>query len=491
MGIIQKQGLQNTLIAYFGALIGFVNKLFLLPKFFFVQQVGLINLLSSLSLLYAQFSSFGIYQSILKFFPNYQQDKKGAFLSLILIWMLVGFLIVSTIIWGYKDTLSNTFFQQSPLLKNNIHYLFPLTFCVLVLEVLDNYCKALLKSVFTSFIKDVLLRIFILIVIIPFSLNWISFQNFLNYFILSHALCALSILVYLLKIKELTLQKITIPNTEIKKIFRFSIYVLLTGASSIVITNIDAFMLSYYTGLTNVGIYTTMGFLVSAILIPYRSLAKISSPIIPQLWKAQQFKEIEKLYKQFSLNAFFVSATLFLLIYLNVELVFVFIDESYRKGFYVFIFIGLARLIDVLYGLNGVILMTSDKYWVDIIFILALILLTIISNSVFIPQYGMEGAVFASAISIVLINMVRGWYVKWYFKIALINQKLLLQLLFFSLIFTVNYFFKFDNLYLSILWKNSSLILVFILPVWHLNLASDIKQWVKHNYAKLTKKNND
>ena len=111
-----------------------------------------------------------------------------------------------------------------------------------------------------------------------------------------------------------------------------------------------------------------MGFFVSAFLIPYRSLSKIATPIVPRLWKENKMAELQKLYVQFSLTNFFVAGTIFLFILINMDLLFLYLPDSFEIGIYVFVGIGLARLFEVMYGLNEVILISSSRYKMDLFF---------------------------------------------------------------------------------------------------------------------------
>jgi O-antigen/teichoic acid export membrane protein len=484
MGIVIKQGIQNTILSYTGAVLGFVNKLYFLPKILHVEQVGLINIIASIALLYAQFSGFGVYQIILKFYPYYSTQKKGDFLTLLLFWITIGFGLVTVAFLFFDVFIQENFLQNSPLLLQYYYWIIPLAAFIFLTEVLDSYSKAILKSVFSSFVKDIFLRLIFLIGIALYWFKWIDFDAFVQFTVFSYLITLLLLLAYFIKLKAFTFTLPKIPKKEIVNISRFGFYALLTGASGLIITNIDSFMLSYYTGLSDVGIYTTMSFMVSAFLIPYRSIFKIASPLIPIHWKNNNHYEIQKIYLSFSLTTFFISATLFLLVINNTTIVFLFLDKIYSDGFYIFILLGFARLIEVLYGLNSIILMSSPKYWVDLVFLILLIVLTIISNMIFIPKYAMGGAVFASALSIIIINLIRGWFVYWFFKIKLFSTKILAQFSCFAVAFSISYFIDIPNVWLNLIVKNLVTAVVFVAPVFYFSLAPDMNDWILKKFKK-------
>jgi len=90
--------------------------------------------------------------------------------------------------------------------------------------------------------------------------------------------------------------------------------------------------------------------------------------------------------------------------------------DTYSAGKWVVLFLALARLVDLATGINGIILATSDKYRWDLLFNIVLAALTIWTNSIFIPLYGMTGAAFATMLSLVFINLLRMFFVLWAYK---------------------------------------------------------------------------
>jgi len=73
----------------------------------------------------------------------------------------------------------------------------------------------------------------------------------------------------------------------------------------------------------------------------------------------------------------------------------------------VFFYIGLAKLIDVSVGVNGAIISTSNKFKYDLYINLLLIIVTIVSNMIFIPIYGIEGAAMATALALLIHNSIK------------------------------------------------------------------------------------
>jgi O-antigen/teichoic acid export membrane protein len=78
----------------------------------------------------------------------------------------------------------------------------------------------------------------------------------------------------------------------------------------------------------------------------------------------------------------------------------------------VILFIALSRLIDMITGVNSEILSNSKHYKVNFYLTAGLIAVTAGTNLLFIPMYGVTGAAMATAISLLLLNLLKWFYIK-------------------------------------------------------------------------------
>ena len=225
MGVVKKQGLQNTVISYAGGALGFLNKVFLLPKVFLLEQVGLVNVMMSFSLLYAQFSGFGIYSVVIRFYPQYKKEHRAAFLKLVLKWLFVGFFVLTALFFFFQNWIREGLFEKSALLQNYFFWILPLAFFILLLEVLDSYSKALLKTVAVSLIKDVVFRLLFFVLIILFYLDLLNFDLFVYLFVGAYGLLVVLMIGYLIKIQAFKLDNKGLKIYSLSPILAFGLYV--------------------------------------------------------------------------------------------------------------------------------------------------------------------------------------------------------------------------------------------------------------------------
>jgi O-antigen/teichoic acid export membrane protein len=142
-------------------------------------------------------------------------------------------------------------------------------------------------------------------------------------------------------------------------------------------------------------------------MIPYRSILRVSSNLIPGYWKNKEMDKMKELYQKVSSASLFIALTLFLLVWMNINDIFSFLPKEYISGIYVFLFLMIGKVIDMYFGLNGTIFFTSKKYKYDIIFTISLIGIVFVLNQLLIPKYGIIGVAISTSISYVIYNLGR------------------------------------------------------------------------------------
>lgn len=495
MGIVQRESFRIAIIAYIGAAIGYINKIFLFTNFLETEQVGLANLLITISLVYAQFAALGSYNITYRFFPFFKdsKNKHHGFLFGISALAMAG-LILSTIIFLALQQSFKLFYQESsPLLIEYFYYLIPLALSSLFFNLFDSYLRSLYKHIVPSLIYEVGLRIFVTLSISAYAFGWISFPAFVFIYVLANCLPAIVVIVYTWYIKQLMLKPWFSPLWKRlgKIILVYGAFSLFNNLSVLLLLSIDSLMVAQMIDLSAAGIYTTMIFITSILLIPYRSILKVSLPVVAEYWKARAMGKMEKLYHSASNSSLVIGGTLFLLLWVNIDSIFLFMPQEYAIGKKVFLLLGMGRLFDVASGLNGVILLTSKKYRYDLFFTIGLVVFTVISNYLLIPIFGMNGAALASMATLVLYNLLRIVFIQVHFKIQPFLWKQLwvpFIILLASLISGA--VSQIINVYVDVLIRSTIIGLLFIVPVYLLRISSDVNQMIASYLFRGGKKSN-
>lgn len=422
MGIIQKQTLRGSFYSYLGVLVGFITTGILYPRILSTDEIGLVNLLVSFSVLFAQFASLGFNGVINRLFPYFRNSRNGhnGFLMIALIVSASGFLITYGIFELYKPVLIRNNIEESALLVQYIDYIVPLIFFTLFFNLFDSYNKAIYDAVLGTIAKEFLQRIFILVALLFYFFNLIKIETFITLYAIAVSSPALIMIISLMIRGEF---RIRMPSREIftKKMIRemidLSIFGILAGFGTLAILHIDRILVNKFLGLSATGIYATNFFFATLIVIPSRSLLKIATTILADSWKSGDLDNILLVYKKSVINQGVFALLIFTGLWVNIDNIYQIIPPEFAEGKWVILFIGLANIIQMISGVSGTIILTSERFRIHTYFIIIFLASLIGFNYILIPRLGLTGAALASTISSLIFNLLRCGYV--YFKFGM------------------------------------------------------------------------
>ncbi len=483
MGIIARQSLLNSLITYTGIGLGFVLTILLYPHILDPDQYGLTRILISASMISAQFAHLGVRQSIIKYFPFFTRtntEKHGLLFWTFLI-PFIGFILFGVIFWLFQDTILNYYRQESPLFLDYYLWILPITLFILYFEVLNSYLRSLKDSTSGSIVSEVLNRVFVIIFLALYFFDLIRFSHFVTLFAISYGVQPILLGFQIYRQGEFKLK----PNLHIlrkplvKGISTYGLYSLLGGLTTVIVWNVDIMMLGGMSGLADTGIYAIAFYIGSVITVPQRSIEKIAAPMVSGFIQKKDWESLAEIYRKTSLNQMITGLLIFGLIWLNIDLIFALLPEEYAAGKWVVFIVGIGKLFDMATGVNGTILMNSKHYRVAFYTNLLLVGITILTNYLLIPLYGIIGAAIATALSILIYNAVKFFYV--WAKMYL--QPFQLSSFFISLsgIITIGLIYlliDFDSIVLNVLLRNSLFIITFLMPLLYLNVSPDLNRMI-------------
>lgn len=420
MGIVQRESIKLTVVSYIGAALGYVNKILLFTNFLSPNQVGLANILTNISVVYAQFSALGMIGAVLRFFPFFDEREKKhhGFLFWIGIVIMVGFLVTSFFFFFFKSSVMHYFGNNSPLLVEYYYYLIPLALSTVYFNFLDAYVRSLLKTVISTVLNEFISRIMVTVCVSLYALKLVDFHQFVILYIISNCILTLLLLCYVLYLKQLFIMPVR--SIRFKRFFKilivYGMYSILGILGASIINNVDSLMVASTLSLGLAGIYTTIFYISTVMIFPYRSIQKISQPLIARYWKERDMGSMETLYKKTSLVNMITGGFLFLGLWINIDSIFKFMPPEYAVAKYAFFYLAIGRYFDLATGLNALITLTSKKFRYDLWFTLLLVTLTVLLNLIFIPKYGITGASIATMISLIVSNSLRLIFVQYFFK---------------------------------------------------------------------------
>lgn len=421
MGIVKRDSISITILSYAGAAIGYVNKILLFPNFLSEEQVGLTSILVSLAMIYAQFSALGINSTVVKFFPFFRTPDRrhnGLFFWSAL-GISVGFVLFTLLFVLFKEPVTAYFAQESPLLSKYYLLLIPLGLTTLFYNFFSSWLQAFYKTVISTAVYDVLLRLLMTLEISLYAFGLLDFEQFIIGYVLIYFVPTIILLLYTAWIRQVDLRPAFTPRTRRLVVIAgtYGLWQYLGGASVYVTNVIDQTMLAGIQGLVQGGIFSVMMYMVSAMMIPNRSVIKVSTPIVANLWKERDMTRMQGMHREVSLMNLIVGCYIFLAIWINLDNIFSLMPASYAAGRYVFLFLGLGRIFEMYSGLTGVILITSKRYRYDFTFSILLVFMTVGTNALLIPPLGMTGAALATMTTVIVYNLLRIFFVWRFFRL--------------------------------------------------------------------------
>jgi O-antigen/teichoic acid export membrane protein len=411
MGIVQKDAFRTMLISYVGIGLGYLNKGLLFLIILSTEQIGLINLLVTVGMLFAQFANLGTVYSTWKFFPYFRnkENKHHGFLPFILRIVWLGIFLCSLTFILFRTEFQALYSERSSAFTAYYFMVLPIGISSVLYLVLEVYLRALYKNTLAVFALEIGLRVALTMLLVLLYLKVIDFHLFVLLQSFSYFIPATILVVYLIRLGEFN---ISWRSVEIAKRFRkiirnFSAFNYINTLGIVFVHSLDVMMIAYYLGLEATGVYTTVVFLASALQVPYKSVLRVSSPLVADHWKHREMDKMQSLYTKVSTVSLVIGLTPFLVIWLNIDFLFSFLKPEFLPGIWVFFFLMMGRLIDMYFGINGSIFVTSKKYKYDIVFTLVLIGIVYGLNTLFIPKWGISGAAISTSLSLIVYNVGR------------------------------------------------------------------------------------
>jgi O-antigen/teichoic acid export membrane protein len=410
LGIVIQQATKNAVYSYIGAALGFVTVWLVNVQWLSPEQNGLLSLLINISILTGSLSNLGMTGVTMRLFPRFKTDATyHGFLFYPLIVSLFGFLLFLILYVTSADFIVARNAAKSELFAHYHYYLVPLTFFWAMFNVFDAYSRSIMRSTAGVLVKEVFLRIFILILAYLYYQKRISFEVFLLGYCVSFCSIAVFMALYLWKEKEWHTQRnkaFLTPElrTEMRKVASFSI---ITGLSSLLISSLDKIIVNDMLGLSATGIFTVAANFGSMIQIPARSIIRIASPIVAQSWQNMDLENIRMVYQKTCLNQFVLGLYLLAGLFVCIDPVMELMPAVYHQGKWTILLISLGFLIDMATGVNGVIIATSKYYRYDTYFMFSLVIITTLTNLWLIPLFGITGAGLACCLTYFLFNAMR------------------------------------------------------------------------------------
>jgi O-antigen/teichoic acid export membrane protein len=323
----------------------------------------------------------------------------------------IGFLLLSLFFYFGESTILGWYEKDAVLFRENYNYIYLVVFFMIFFNILDAYLQVNKKSVVQNVLQTIGLRLLFLVLIILYSFDLLSFPEMVAGYALAYGIVFLVLMGYTVYLKQWHIR----PNFNKfdkpmrKNIVRFMIYSLLGVGSTYLANYVDILMVGNLAanGLYDVAIYATSFYIASVVVVPFRAVIRIIPIFISQAWKENDMDSIQLYYRKVTNSQLIFGGIIFLGIWLNVDGILSFLPAEYAAGKYVIGLVLIGKFFDAVTGVNGTIIQYSNFYHYLLYFNVALLILVVGTNLVFIPWMGIEGAALATLISTLAFNIIK------------------------------------------------------------------------------------
>ncbi len=483
MGIIIKQSIKGAIWSYLGVAIGFITTAYIYPNYLTPEIVGLFALLLAWSNLFAQFSALGFHGVIARLFPRFRDKEKGhnGFVFIAFMVMLTGFSLFLITFWLIRPWLVESNLEKSALFAQYVNLLVPLTFLALLFTFLDSFNKMLYDAVLGALLNEFVQRISILLILLLYIMGWLTPHGLILAYAAVIGLKGAFLFFYLLFRRELNFKpQLGFVDKDLKReMLSVAIYSILTGVGFSIVFQIDKIIINQVMGLSATGVYTIAFYIGTLVVIPSRTLLRISGTLIAESFKKDDLDNIATIYRKSCINQFIIGAFLFGGIWINIDNILEILGPDYAGGKWVICFIGLGYLIDMATGANGHIISYSKYYRMALWLLLTLVAIMAVLMFVFIPVWGIVGAAAAIALAFLCNNFMKFLFVKVRFGMQPFTYKFLYVVLAFALSLGASFLVPQLALFPDILLRSAVFSLVYLFLTYFLKISEDIEGLLK------------
>ncbi len=422
MGVVVKQSVSNSVSLLLGLILGALSTLVIYPMVFpegdSAKDWGIIQLILSYATIGSEFLSLGSSRVVVYFHNRIDSDKRDYLNSFIWLYPGILVLIIGAILVIYPGVFSY-FVADEYAAERLKDFVFP-TMVILLSSIYFStaagYSAAHMRTSMQAFLTEVFIRVGVIGWLFVFHLGHIGFEALIYGYA---TIYALRMIVQVVSLNSAAFRGTRICATswrKIKEYFTFGAYAMLDSAAAMLVNRMDMVMIGAYMSADNVAYYTIALFMATVILIPSRALIPISSSILAKAWSENDLDTIRSVYRKSALNQMIFGGIVFVVLWASIADLESLLPKDYQSIQEVFLYLSIAKLVHMSFGINGGILLTSSKFRVSFYLNLFLMVFTFGSNLILIPEMGSEGAALATLISVCVFNVLRYFYLLWKWK---------------------------------------------------------------------------
>lgn len=420
MEVVRKQSIQSSAIQAAGTLIGALSTLFIYPKDFGLY--GIYGFLTNTASLMVPFISLGFGVVLLRYFPHFNnpENKHSGFFGFIASGYLAGILLFTFAFSALYPWIVDRLVQTDPQIKAFVIFILPVTILYVIFDLFTNLSINFQKITVPA-ITIFLMKLFLPLIFMLCVWQYLSKIQFAWMICLYYLIMITLLILYLWHTGKLKFRvsKEIFRHPLHKPMWRFAIYSVLGGASAVLALRIDSILITSMKGVEANGLFTLAVFISNAAYIPATALTDSLNAVVSSFSKRNDSAALQMIYSKSSRNMLIPTLWIALCIFTGFTALSQLMPNP-QKVILIYPVIGwllLARIVDAATGINHHLLSYSKYYPIELYLLLLMAALNVGFNIIFIPVFGIQGAAFATFLSVCIYNILKTLFV--YLKLGI------------------------------------------------------------------------
>jgi O-antigen/teichoic acid export membrane protein len=400
----------------------------ILARFAGVEFLGIYSLASSVTRIGEVFGRAGLHSGVMRFVSRLDKETeietvKQRILSGLKLGLLFGIVIMILQI-ALADWLAFELFNGSDLLKT-VLIISAVSLPFATIMAISAFATQGYKLLKYKVMVLNIIRPAIMLVCVLVSISFFTIDAAVKYpLLISAVFSSFAAIIFLNKLTNIKISQIFSGVID-KELLRFSYPLMFVTILGTLMHWMDILMLGYFTDTTTVGLYhpaaRTAGLLRTVLL----AFMGIFAPMMSDYHRHGDVGEMGKLYKLIVRWIVSLSLPLAIIIIIYSKKIMLLFGVEYLSASNVLMVLTTAAFIQTLFGGGGQTLTMTGFTKVNLFNSIIVVLINISLNLLWIPQYGIIGAAYATLISMALLGLLRIVEVNHLIKITPFSLKLM------------------------------------------------------------------
>ncbi len=444
------------IVSIIAAFLGYLVRL-VLARYLTVEEFGLFYAVFAFLGIFGVYKTLGFDSALIKFIPEFLHGKEYSSIKSSIVYAAVIQLATNTLIiagiYLFSDYLSKNFFHSTQ--AGIVLKLMVLSVAIdSFVQVIKFTLQGFKKMIYFAGIDLIRMLLILGIVLAGFKLNYGILSPLIAY-ILAPVILTIVFWAVLIKVifPEFSKSKFFIDKKLIKDISKYGVFVIATTMGMVIFGYTDIILLTYFSGLTSVALYSVA--LPTARIFLYfpRAIGGILIPLSAELWAKGEKKllnaGIEALYKY---SMIVVIPAVFAMFSFSELIISVLFGKDFAPASSILKILSIGMMFTAIYGVNINFFAGIGKPQINSKIVYSAAIFNLFSNIILIPAIGVIGAAITNTLSY-FIMMVMG-------------------------LANIRKFIKVD--FPILIWAKTLIAgMMFILAIWLLKKALSLNVWLE------------